>query len=81
VKRKAGSYLAAFPDSPAFVAQRPLLTNAKSEKVLHANEKAGLVTRLRFIQLVVGFLDDDDEASLDVRLDLQATRGGLVVVE
>jgi hypothetical protein len=30
-----------------------------------SNEKAGLVTRLRFIQLVVGFLDDDDEASLD----------------
>jgi hypothetical protein len=38
------------------------------------------VTRLRFIQLVVGFLDDDDEASLDVRLDLQATRHSLVVI-
>jgi hypothetical protein len=33
-----------------------------------------------FIQLVVGFLDDDDEASLDVRLDLQHTSRSLVVV-
>jgi hypothetical protein len=31
--------------------------------------------------VVVGFLDDDDEASFDVGLDLQATRGSLVVVE
>jgi len=49
-------------------------------------EKAGLVTRLRFIKLVVGFLDDDDDkasfdaalgnadtASLDVRFDFHTT--------
>jgi hypothetical protein len=41
VKRKAGSYLAAFPDSPAFVAQRLLLTYVKIGKVFHVNEKAG----------------------------------------
>ena len=41
VKRKAGSYLAAFPDSPAFVAQRLLLTDVKIGKVVHVNEKAG----------------------------------------
>jgi hypothetical protein len=41
VKRKAGSYLAAFPDSPAFVAQRLLLTDVKIGKVFHVNEKAG----------------------------------------
>jgi hypothetical protein len=38
---KAGSYLAAFPDSPAFVAQRLLLTDVKIGKVFHVNEKAG----------------------------------------
>jgi len=43
VKRKAGSYLASSPDSPAFVAERhnrrsaSILTNVRIGKVFHGN--------------------------------------------
>jgi hypothetical protein len=54
--------------------------SAPIEAVIAGKVKAGLVTRLRFIQLVVELADDDDEASLDIGLDLQAARDCLIVV-